>query len=349
MDLWDILRIVVIVVATAWLIWHRWGRAKSDERREKREAEEAKKERKAQRDAARKAEAERAEADRRRAATILRQDLESLEQKRQRVGEEEIWYLEGGVGGEAGKILLLHGFAGRKEDWAAVGEELVGGGLHVVAPDLPGFGQNPRLARRHDLKSQTKRLLAFTRALGLGETHVAGVSMGAAIAGLYAYSRSDEVRSLTLVEPLGIQVPYETELDQMLQRGVHPLTLVSSDAFDNLQSFLFHRAPELSAAMRKLRADEAVRHREFERKVWTEISKGEGAKLLELILPELSVPTLLLHGAESRVVHPAAAQVAKGMVKDARVATVEECGHLVMAERPRVTARHVLELILGAQ
>src|SRR3546814_7872790 len=51
-------------------------------------------------------------------------------------------YLEGG---DASKplLLLVHGFAGDKDNWSMIAPYLTRD-YHVIAPDLPGFGQNER-------------------------------------------------------------------------------------------------------------------------------------------------------------------------------------------------------------
>jgi Predicted hydrolases or acyltransferases (alpha/beta hydrolase superfamily) len=66
-------------------------------------------------------------------------------------------YLEGG---DPAKPLLLfvHGFAGDKDNWSMIAPYLTRD-FHVIAPDLPGFGENernPQLA--YDIAAQTARL-----------------------------------------------------------------------------------------------------------------------------------------------------------------------------------------------
>ena len=75
-------------------------------------------------------------------------------------------YLEGGDPAKP-LLLLVHGFAGDKDNWSMIAPYLTRD-YHIIAPDLPGFGENernPDLA--YDLQAQTARLKAFADTLGL--------------------------------------------------------------------------------------------------------------------------------------------------------------------------------------
>ena len=87
-------------------------------------------------------------------------------------------YLEGGDRTKP-LLLLVHGFAGDKDNWSMIAPYLTRD-YHVIAPDLPGFGENernPELA--YDIAAQTRRLKAFADTLGLDRPHLGGNSMGA--------------------------------------------------------------------------------------------------------------------------------------------------------------------------
>src|SRR3546814_8648647 len=74
-------------------------------------------------------------------------------------------YLEGGDPAKP-TLVLVHGFAGDKDNWPMLAAHLRA--YHVIAPDLPGFGENernPQLA--YDVEAQTARLNSFVDALGL--------------------------------------------------------------------------------------------------------------------------------------------------------------------------------------
>ncbi len=276
-------------------------------------------------------------------AEILKRGLGWLQQKSLQAAGQDMWYLEGGTRPDARPVLLLHGFAGDKENWNELGQLLINEGCHIVAPDLPGFGQNaknPKLS--YDVTTQTKRVRAFVNKSGLKSFHLVGHSVGGSIAAAIAYSAPQEVASLTLIEPFGVRVPYETELDKMLEQKRNPMVIATPMAYDNLRGFVFHQPPEISPALKKLRAEQAAENRVFNLKVWKESREGERANLLDLLLPEIKLKTLVVQGAQSNVVHPSTPGVVAAMMIDARSAVIEDCGHFPMLEQPQATADQLL-------
>ena len=279
-------------------------------------------------------------------AEILRHGLGAFQQKSVQAAGQDIWYLEGGTKPGAPSILLLHGFAGDKENWTEVGRQLIMGGYQVIAPDLPGFGQNLKNPDRpYDVTSQAKRIRAFIQKLKLQNLHIVGHSIGGSIAAAVSYAGSEEIASLTLIEPFGVHVPYPSELDELLKTNRNPMVIANPAAYNNLLGFIFHQRPEMPAALKKHRAELASENRIFYLKMWKEIREGERANLLDLLLPEIKNRTLVIQGAQSKVIHPATPDIIRSMMRDMRPAVIENCGHFPMVEQPQQTADHILEFL----
>ncbi len=338
-------RITVIVVALLLLLAKRYDLLGTlREKKKKKEQRQAKQRRREERKEQRQQHQERQAEKKVQTAEILKRGLGRLQQKSLQAAGHEMWYLEGGARPDARPVLLLHGFAGDKENWGEVGQMLIDEGCHLVAPDLPGFGQNakhPELS--YDVTTQTKRVRAFVNRTGLKGFHLVGHSVGSSIAAAIAYSAPQEVASLTLIEPFGVRVPYESELDKMLEQERNPMVIATPMAYDNLLGFVFHQPPEMSPALKKLRAEQAAENRVFHLKVWKEIREGERANLLDLLLPEIKLKTLVIQGAQSKVIHPATPGVVAAMMIDARPAVVDDCGHFPMLEQPQATADYLLK------
>jgi pimeloyl-ACP methyl ester carboxylesterase len=155
------------------------------------------------------------------------------------------------------------------------------------------------------------------------------------------------VASLTLIEPFGVRVPYESELDRYLARGINPLTVATLEAYENLLAFLFETVPAMPEPVRRHRAREAVQNRDFYLKMWPQIRGGDRAHLLDLLLPETRKDLLVVQGQKSKVIHPATVEVIKTMVRSAATAVIPDCGHFPAVERPDETAEHVLGFLRG--
>jgi pimeloyl-ACP methyl ester carboxylesterase len=339
-------RLILMAILLAGLIAYRTGYFRKLKEKRQQQEEEAEKKRRREEKRARLQETKRREELlRQKTAELLKRASPGLVQRSTTAAGQEIWYLEGGAKSDLPSVLLLHGFAGDKETWAPVAARLARQQWHVVVPDLPGFGQNAKDDKpSYDVTTQAKRIKAFVHRLGLGNLHLAGCSLGATIAATYAYGSPEDVASLTLVEPFGVRVPYQSELDEMLAEDRNPLIVANPQAYDNLQSFLYATLPEMPPALVKYRADLAAENRVLYLKIWKETREGDRANLLDLLLPELKVPALVLLGAKSRVVHGATADAIRAM-KPVTTAVLESCGHFLMDECPEETEKHIARFL----
>src|SRR5688572_28862600 len=110
-------------------------------------------------------------------------------------------YYDGGAGEP---VVLVHGFAGMKENWLQLAREL--SSRRVVMPDLPGWGESERRdGEDYRVEAQVDRLAAFLDALSLERVDLVGHSMGGHIAGLFAARHPERVKTLTLVSTAGVR------------------------------------------------------------------------------------------------------------------------------------------------
>ena len=99
-------------------------------------------------------------------------------------------------------LVLLHGVGHRRQAWGAV-LRLLAPHRTVIAVDLPGHGESPplRLAGRPAVRAIAEELFAFFDELGLDRPHVAGNSLGGALA-LAAGARG-RAATVTALSPAG--------------------------------------------------------------------------------------------------------------------------------------------------
>lgn len=102
----------------------------------------------------------------------------------------------------ADTIVLLHGFGGHHGDWTDIQADLVRN-ARVIAYDLPGHGRSLEVPGAGNASAAAKAIIADLTQRGIDAVHVAGFSMGGAIAVLIALRAPALVRSLTLIAPGG--------------------------------------------------------------------------------------------------------------------------------------------------
>lgn len=111
-------------------------------------------------------------------------------------------------------IVLLHGFGGHHGEWIDIQPELARDAL-VIAYDLPGHGRSMDSPGAGAAGVAARAILADLAQRGHQRVHVAGFSMGGAIATLMAMRAPDRIASLTLLAPGG----YGPEISETLLRS----------------------------------------------------------------------------------------------------------------------------------
>lgn len=275
------------------------------------------------------------------AKTSAREDAQLVEKSIQ-VGDHKIFYLEGGSGDT---VLLVHGFGGDKDNWTRLAKYL-SGKYRVISPDLPGFGQSSRIrTSNYNIENQTERLAAFTEALKLERFHIAGNSMGGNISAYYAIKNPSRIISLTLINSAGIMPPVKSELVLNLEKGYNPLLVNDADDYDRLMKFLFVKSPYIPGSLKKELASSAVRNREFNDKIFSDMR----AKMLDLkpMLGKIKAPTLIIWGDTDRVLHVSSVEIFSKGIKGSTSYILKDCGHVPMIERPEETSAVFLNFING--
>lgn len=109
-------------------------------------------------------------------------------------------------------ILLLHGWLDQAISFKRVAEPLANAGFRVIAPDLRGYGQTdwaPEGSHYH-FPDYVADVTALLETLQIETLHVIGHSMGGSVATLFTGIFPRRVKSLSLLEGVGMpRVPAE--------------------------------------------------------------------------------------------------------------------------------------------
>ena len=108
---------------------------------------------------------------------------------------------EDGAAGPGRTVLLVHGLGASAAFWRPVVEQLTGGGVHCLVPDLLGFAGSIRLGTHFHLDDQAAALLRLLEERDTGPVVLAAHSYGAAVAVALAVDRPDLVQRVVLVSP----------------------------------------------------------------------------------------------------------------------------------------------------
>jgi pyruvate dehydrogenase E2 component (dihydrolipoamide acetyltransferase) len=115
-------------------------------------------------------------------------------------GGRKISYAGTGTGGDV--VLLVHGYGGDRNSWLFLQEPLAAR-HRVYALDLPGHGTSAKDVGDGSIGQLADAAVAVLDALGAERAHLAGHSLGGAVALAVAAADPRRIASLTLIAPLG--------------------------------------------------------------------------------------------------------------------------------------------------
>lgn len=264
---------------------------------------------------------------------------------------------------DAPTALYVHGLGGSATNWTDLAAQL-SGLVPGVAVDLPGFGHSePTREFDYSMPAHADALAAFIRGAGLGRVHLFGNSMGGAISMLLAAKHPDLVRTLTLVSPAVPDLrPYFSRVsDPRLALAFLPMVgppmrrrLAATPVEERVMRLLrlcFHDVARVPENRRAEAADEFV---ERERMAWASPALARSTvgllrswlvprtRSLWTIAPKIQAPTLVVWGAQDRLVTVRKAPKTAQLLPRGRLLVLPNTGHVAQMERPGTVARAVV-------
>ncbi len=242
--------------------------------------------------------------------------------------------------GSGEPLVLIHGIGSQWQIWRPV-LDVLAAERDVVAIDLPGFGASAALKADVTLAGLADAVWELVQALGIETPHMAGNSLGGAIA--LELARSGRARSATGLSPLGFARGREIAFarrslvgSRALARALAPATgaLLASGAGRTLLQSQFFARPwrvppdDAAAATRNLAT-----------------SPGFAATLplLATVAPgDLDVPVTVAWGARDRLLIARQGRRARRAMAQATHVWLEGCGHVPTWDDPEQVARVLL-------
>jgi pimeloyl-ACP methyl ester carboxylesterase len=273
------------------------------------------------------------------------------------VAGTRVHYLRAGIEGDGPTHLLIHPMGAGAWTWMDVIGPLSARGP-VVAPDLPGSGRTRPLRRcRGDAFADASFLDDFTNALGIERVVVHGHSLGGLVGGLFAGRISDRVERLVLTSAPLPGLPDPPRFPTALRLGLdvaRPVADVLVGAGIRLKADTLRRwveegnssrlGPELSRMspeLLALAAEEIGRMKlrwRVEGAVDAAFSAFRALTVDEAraraALDSVTAPTLLLWGADDRVIPKRLISEVEAAHPTWRSRTIEGVGHVLPWEAP---------------
>ena len=231
-------------------------------------------------------------------------------------------YAKRGDGGDA--VILIHGFGGDLDNWLfnidALGEKAT-----VYALDLPGHGGSVKSLAHPKLSTLVDAVGSFMDVTGIVSAHLAGHSLGGAIAMQMAITHPQKVKSLTLICSAGLGPEFSSYVDDY----------VAASNRKELKPVLERLFADKSLVSRQL-VDDVLKYKRIDGVETVLAGLAEavfgGQKQHELPGAKLGPrmpPTLVIWGKEDQVIQASHA----GNLPGAKVHVLDGAGHMVFMEK----------------
>lgn len=250
-----------------------------------------------------------------------------------------IMYLKQGEG-EGTPVLLIHGFGADMNGWlfnhGALAEETT-----TYAVDLPGHGKSAKQVGDGSISWLANIVGKFMNELSLDTVHVVGHSMGAGVALQMAADKNPAIKSLTLIDGVGlgneinvefldgfISAKRQKHLRPVLEQLVHDKSLISNDMMEEV--FKFKRIDGVLEGLKLL--------------IEANFAGGQQTADLRAALSELSIPVTVIWGKEDQIIP---VSHASGLPDSVTVEIIDNSGHVPQMENAARVNEIIKALIHG--
>lgn len=244
-------------------------------------------------------------------------------------------------GGLGSNVVYLHSAVGEGEGLVLLDE--LASTFEVFAPVFPGWGESQGIEQIDDMEDVAFHLLDLFDRLHLEQPAVVGHSLGAWMAAELAVRYPDRLSALVLVNPVGLHIEgapvkdiFGRKLDELaadfFADQSHPMaqmmTMMRDAEPGSLPFDMVRPLVQTMAATARLAWDPYLHNPKLHKRLW-----------------RITVPTLVVRGAQDTLVPAAHAAAYAAAVEGARLVEVDGAAHLLALEKPDELAALVREFV----
>jgi pimeloyl-ACP methyl ester carboxylesterase len=250
--------------------------------------------------------------------------------------------------GDGDPVVLLHGSGPGVSAWANWQHTIpaLAKTSRVLAFDLVGYGATERPETiRYSLRSWTDHVWAFLDALGLGEVSVVGNSLGGRLALQMAEDDRSRLNKMVLMGSPGVGMTVTEGLTAL--RGYEP----SPENMRALLTGYFAVDPSIiTDDLVRIRYEASAApgaHEAYRLMFFDPRHDGSNLAITEEQVRAVTVPTLLVHGLQDKVVPPQVSWTMANLLPDADLHVFARCGHWTQIERAAEFNALVADFLTG--
>ena len=259
-----------------------------------------------------------------------------------------IHYQEKGTGAP---LVLLHGFSSSTYSWKDVFEPLAKS-YRVIAVDLKGFGFSGKPDGDYTRLGQAILVAHLLDYLKIEKAWLAGNSMGGEVSLNFALQNPQRVAGLILIDSGGVSVSGANSVtpgyvriplvgpvlialaltsDKLVRRGLEKSFYDDAKITDERVASYYRPLKTRGGQLAALRARTQA-----------------GEFPIEQDLNTISVPTLIIWGAEDALIPLEAGRKMNSLIKGSQLVIIERCGHVPQEELPERVLDEMTRFIEGS-
>ena len=251
------------------------------------------------------------------------------------------------VAGSGAPVILLHGSGPGATGWSNFGPNIVDLAKEFTcyAPDMPGWGDSDTVAPQE--RDHVRTALEFMDELGLEKAAFIGNSMGGATTLRFAVEHPERQSHLITMGAgtSGVKLfgagDGPTEGIKVLLEGYRNPSLATMLELVDVMSY---DSGDLAEERARMRLEAVLRHPEHATNFLAGPRPARDFPAEEL-LAGISVPALLIHGRDDRVVHLENGLKLNALIPNSRLYVINRCGHWAQVEHAQEFNRVVTDFI----
>ena len=254
-------------------------------------------------------------------------------------------YQEKGIGTP---LILLHGFTSSTYSWKDVFEPL-SEKFRVIAVDLKGFGFSGKPDGDYTRRGQSVLVTHLLDTLHIDRAWLCGSSMGGEVAVNLALLNPNRVMGLILIDSSGIPVSGSGSLAPryllvpVIGRVLTAFAMTSDKLVREGLSKSFYDPSKITEE-RVAAYYLPLKTRDGQRAA-LRARVQTGAYPFEQDLHKITAPTLIMWGAEDRLIPIEAGRKFNQLIPGSKMVVIEKCGHLAAEEVPERVVQEIRNFV----
>lgn len=245
--------------------------------------------------------------------------------------------------GSGKPFVFLHAFPLSRRMWASQIEPLTAENCRLILPDLRGFGESHSFSDINTMEDMAQDIVEMLDTLKIERAIIGGLSMGGYITFNFLKKFPERIAALVLCDTNAGNDTEETREARF--------DLIEKIEAEGAQALIDEMLPKLICANTKENKKELVQEiEEMFKKVNPQAAIAALRGMAERkdntdLLDKISVPTILIFGAEDKVTNLETAEKMARTIPNAKLLKIENAGHYSNLEQPEIFNAALIDFI----